>query len=230
MKKFNVLVANESHHQFAEAICQLIEVSAQQRGTGIAKRSPDYICEKMAENKAIIAISETKELVGFCYIESWSDKQYVANSGLIVNPDYRSCGVATKIKEKAFNHSRKLFPNAKLFGLTTSLPVMKINSELGYFPVTYDHLTTDEKFWNGCQSCVNYQVLMSKNKSNCLCTAMLFNPKAKSKKRWNFIKKSRLYARYMEMKKNNMLKKQTGLKMTGIQEIFKKTILKPLGI
>lgn len=214
MKKFKVYVADQSHYIFVNQICSLIEESAAQRGTGIAKRSPEYIQKKMDEGKAIIATSVDRELVGFCYIESWSEKQYVANSGLIVNPDYRGAGVGSKIKKKAFEHSRKMFPEAKLFGLTTSLPVMKINSELGYIPVTYDHLTKDEAFWNGCQSCVNYQVLLSKNKSNCLCTAMMFNPKAKSEKRWNFLKKSRLYARYLEMKKNRLLKKQSGEKLS----------------
>ncbi len=213
MKKFSVKVADNSHFKYIEQVCSLIEESAKQRGTGIAKRSPEYIQMKIEESKAIIAIATDDVLVGFCYIESWSDKQYVANSGLIVNPDYRGAGVGAKIKKKAFEHSKKMFPNAKLFGLTTSLPVMKINSDLGYIPVTYDHLTKDEAFWNGCQSCVNYQVLMSKNKSNCLCTAMMYNPKAKSEKRWNFIKKSRLYARYSEMKKNRMLKKQNGGKL-----------------
>lgn len=213
MKKFKVLVANESHFKFVEQVCSLISESAQQRGTGIAKRSPEYIHEKIAEGKAIIAISSDQELVGFCYIESWSNKAYAANSGLIVNPAFRGIGAAAQIKKKAFEHSKKMFPAAKLFGLTTSLPVMKINSDLGYVPVTYDNLTQDEAFWKGCQSCVNYQVLTSKDRKNCLCTAMLYDPKRKSQKRWNFIKKSRLYARYMEIKKNRMLKKQNGSKM-----------------
>ena len=214
MKKYNVLVASEKHIGFAEEVCTLIEVSAKQRGTGIAKRSPDYIRLKMSENKAIIAISETNELVGFCYIESWSNKEYAANSGLIVNPEYRGMGVGARIKKKAFEHSKKMFPNAKLFGLTTSLPVMKINSELGYIPVTYDHLTKDEAFWKGCQSCVNFQVLTSKERKNCLCTAMMYDPKSKSEKRWNFIKKSRLYARFMELKKKRFLKKQVRNKLS----------------
>jgi N-acetylglutamate synthase-like GNAT family acetyltransferase len=207
MNTIIVQIATSEHQLFAEEICQLIETSAAQRGTGIAKREPEYIRQKMAENKAIIALTPKKELVGFCYIETWSDKKYVANSGLIVKPEFRSSGAATKIKKKAFEHSRKMYPQAKLFGLTTSLPVMKINSELGYMPVTYDHLTTDETFWKGCQSCVNYQVLMSKNKSNCLCTAMLYDPVTVNGKRWNFLKKSKLYERFMRLKKNRLLKK-----------------------
>ncbi|MEM7296798.1 MAG: GNAT family N-acetyltransferase, partial [Bacteroidota bacterium] len=191
----------------ADEICHLIELSAQQRGTGIAKRTSEYILQKIDEGKAIIALSG-QELVGFCYIESWSDKRYVANSGLVVKHSYRSTGIATKIKRKAFEHSKNLFPKAKLFGLTTSLPVMKINSELGYIPVTYGELTQDKQFWDGCKSCVNYEILQSKNKSNCMCTAMLYDPAVKGKKRWNFMKKSKLYERFMEMKKKRLAKKQ----------------------
>lgn len=207
MNSFIVQVATSNHARFTSEICELIEESAKQRGTGIAKRSPDYIQQKMAENKAIIALLRKDTLVGFCYIEAWSDKQYVANSGLVVKSDYRSTGVATKIKRRAFEHSKKMFPKAKLFGLTTSLPVMKINSELGYQPVTYDKLTTDDAFWNGCKSCVNYEILKSKNKSNCMCTAMLFDPEKKSRNGWNVVKKSKLYERFMTMKKNRLTKK-----------------------
>ncbi|MEM9337358.1 MAG: GNAT family N-acetyltransferase [Bacteroidota bacterium] len=208
MKTFVVQVATSEHEQFANEICQLVEVSAKQRGTGIAKRSPEYIKKKIAENKAIIAVTPDRELVGFCYIESWSDKQYVANSGLIVKPEFRSTGAATKIKKKAFEHSRKKYPKAKLFGLTTSLPVMKINSDLGYIPVTYNQLTNDDAFWKGCQSCTNYQILQSKDRVNCMCTAMLFDPNRKTKRKWNFMKKSGLYERFMQMKKKRLAKKQ----------------------
>lgn len=203
MTKVVVSVATSDHKVYAEEICQLIALSAHQRGTGIAVRSPDYIRKKMEESKAIIAL-DGSELVGFCYIESWSNKQYAANSGLIVKHTYRSQGIAKKIKYKAFEHSRKLFPGAKLFGLTTSLPVMKINSELGYVPVTYTELTKDEMFWNGCKSCVNYEILMSKDKANCICTAMQFDPEKPQKKRWDFVKKSKIYERFMALKKRRM--------------------------
>lgn len=208
MNAFIVQVATSEHQRFAEEICELIEESAKKRGTGIAKRSPEYIKKKIAEQKAIIALTPKEELVGFCYIETWSDKKYVANSGLIVKPDFRSTGAATKIKKKAFDHSRKKFPEAKLFGLTTSLPVMKINSDLGYMPVTYNQLTDDDTFWSGCQSCTNYEILQSKKRVNCMCTAMLFDPVRNGKKKWNFMKKSGLYERFMQMKKKRMNKKQ----------------------
>ena len=154
-----------------------MEASAAARGTGIAKRSPDYIDQKIDEGKAVIAVTDQNEWVGFCYIETWSHGEYVANSGLIVAPAFRKSGVAKAIKQKIFNLSREKYPDAKLFGLTTGLAVMKINSDLGYEPVTYSELTQDEAFWAGCKSCVNYEILMSKDRKNCMCTAMLYDPK-----------------------------------------------------
>lgn len=207
MSKLMVRVASAEHAPFAKEICELIEISAHQRGTGIAKRSPEYIAEKMRQNKAIIA-TIGGVLAGFCYIESWGDKSYVANSGLIVKHEFRGKGIAQKVKHKAFEHSRKMYPKAKLFGLTTSLPVMKINSDLGYIPVTYSELTADEQFWKGCQSCVNYEILQSKQKKNCMCTAMLLDPEKKSKGKWDFMKKSKLYDRFMQLKKKRMTLKQ----------------------
>lgn len=159
-----------------------MEESAKARGTGIAKRSPDYIKQKMDEGKAIIAVTKDGTWVGFCYIEAWQHDKYVANSGLIVSPAFRKTGVATEIKHKIFELSREKYPHAKIFGLTTGLAVMKINSDLGYEPVTYSELTTDEEFWKGCKSCVNYEILVSKNRTNCMCTAMLFDPEEAAKK------------------------------------------------
>ena len=173
---FKVLVADESHFPFAETICNEMEESAKARGTGIAKRSPDYIREKMREGKAVIAFSAEGEWAGFCYIETWSHGEYVANSGLIVSPRFRKGGLAKLIKRRIFDLSRQTYPEAKIFGLTTGLAVMKINSELGYEPVTYSELTQDEAFWAGCRSCVNYEILMSKDRKNCMCTAMLYDP------------------------------------------------------
>jgi hypothetical protein len=154
-----------------------MEESAKARGTGIAKRSPDYVRKKMSEGKAVVATSEKGEWAGFCYIETWSHGAYVANSGLIVKPSLRKGGLAKLIKKKIFELSRTAYPDAKIFGLTTGLAVMKINSELGYEPVTYSELTQDEDFWAGCKSCVNYDILMSKERKNCMCTAMLYDPK-----------------------------------------------------
>ncbi|MDN3689927.1 GNAT family N-acetyltransferase [Cyclobacterium jeungdonense] len=176
-QKFIIKPAAEEHCHYAETITEEMERSAQARGTGIAKRSPEYIQTKMREGKAVIALSKTGQWAGFCYIEAWGHGKFVANSGLIVSPEFRKHGLAREIKREVFKLSRKKFPDAKIFGLTTGAAVMKINSELGYYPVSYSDLTTDDDFWKGCQSCVNYPILMSKNRSNCLCTAMLYEPK-----------------------------------------------------
>lgn len=161
----------------ATTITDEMEASAKARGTGIAKRTPEYIIDKINEGKAVIAVTDRGEWVGFCYIETWSHGQYVANSGLIVAPAYRKSGVAKAIKKKIFDLSREKYPDSKIFGLTTGLAVMKINSDLGYEPVTYSELTQDEAFWAGCKSCPNYEILMSKERKNCFCTAMLYDPK-----------------------------------------------------
>lgn len=174
--KLIVRLATSDDTHYAETITTEMEESAKARGTGIAKRSPAYIEQKMKEGKAVIATTQDGTWVGFCYIEAWEHGKYVANSGLIVAPAFRKTGVATEIKRKVFQLSREKYPNAKIFGLTTGLAVMKINSDLGYEPVTYSELTTDEEFWKGCQSCVNYEILMSKGRKNCMCTAMLFDP------------------------------------------------------
>jgi len=172
-----VRVATPDDKKYSTLITEEMESSAKARGTGIAKRSPSYIDEKIDEGKAVIALTRKGEWVGFCYIETWSHGEYVANSGLIVAPAFRKSGVAKSIKQKIFNLSRQKYPDAKIFGLTTGLAVMKINSDLGYEPVTYSELTQDDAFWAGCKSCVNYEILMSKDRKNCMCTAMLFDPK-----------------------------------------------------
>lgn len=181
MKSFTVQIATEQHFKYAVPICQLIEESAKQRGTGIAKRKPEYVTKKMKAGNAIIAL-HGDELAGFCYIEAWDHGKYVANSGLIVNPKFRKNGLAKKIKAKAFNHARETYPTAKVFGITTSLAVMKINSELGYSPVTFSELTQDDAFWKGCQSCPNYDILQRNERKLCLCTGMLAPSKEESMK------------------------------------------------
>ncbi|WP_313100845.1 GNAT family N-acetyltransferase [Epilithonimonas sp.] len=169
-------VSSEKHLVYVEEIKNEMEDSAKKRGTGIAKRSSEYLSKKISEGNSIIAIDENGTWAGFCYIETWTNGEYVANSGLIVSPQFRNAGLATQIKERIFQLSREKYPNAKIFGLTTGLAVMKINSSLGYKPVIYSELTQDEQFWNGCKNCVNYEILMMKERKNCLCTAMLYVP------------------------------------------------------
>ena len=209
---FQILVADASHKSYADQITEEMANSAQARGTGIAKRSPAYIETKMEEGKAVIALTSDGKWAGFCYIEAWGHGKYVANSGLIVAPDYRKYGLARMIKQEIFKLSRKKYPESKIFGLTTGAAVMKINSELGYIPVAYSDLTDDNEFWKGCQSCVNYEILMSKNRQNCLCTAMLYDPQSKKNHtedlalRQDFKKELKLFDRWVSLKKYVMLK------------------------
>src|SRR5690606_35877172 len=165
-------IGNKNHAIYAEEICAEIEKSAKVRGTGIAKREPEYIRKKLNNGNAIIAL-DGDQFVGFCYIEVFEGKKYVSNSGLIVKDTYRQMGIAKKIKYRVCELAREKVRQARIFGITTSLAVMKINSELGYKPVTYSELTQDELFWKGCQSCPNYDILMRNNKKMCLCTGML---------------------------------------------------------
>ncbi len=170
-----VMYATDEHVPYAEYVCQLIYESALQRGTGIARRSPEYIAKKMTGGKAVVAMHGDK-LVGFSYIESWEHGDFVATSGLIVDPEYRHLGLARRIKEKTFELARLRFPFAKIFSITTSLPVMKLNSRMGYKPVTFSELTEDEEYWKGCQGCKNYDILQRNNRRMCLCTGMLYDP------------------------------------------------------
>ena len=178
--EFTIQVARPEHGSYAEAICTLIEDAARARGIGIAKRDPAYIRAKIEEGKAVIAL-HGDELAGFCYIETWTHNKYVVNSGLIVADKFRKQGLARRIKRRAFDLSREKYPEAKLFGITTSLAVMKINSELGYKPVTFSELTDDDVFWSGCQSCPNYDVLTRMERKMCLCTGMLYDPAQEEK-------------------------------------------------
>lgn len=203
-----VRVANHLDTHYALRITDEMEASAKARGTGIAKRSPEYIATKMLEGKAIIAVTPSGQWVGFCYIEEWSHGKFVANSGLIVAPEFRKSGVAKLIKQRIFSLSREKYPESKIFGLTTGLAVMKINSDLGYEPVTYSELTDDEVFWAGCKSCVNYDILMSKERKNCMCTAMLFDPTEKIEPKdtaADFKENSSLYERFTRLKQSKLL-------------------------
>ena len=223
METNNILirVASPEDSRFAATITDEMQSSAQARGTGIAKRSPDYIQRKISEGKAVIAVTRQGEWVGFCYIEAWGHDKFVANSGLIVAPAYRKSGVAKLIKQRIFNLSRERYPDAKIFGLTTGLAVMKINSDLGYEPVTYSELTDDEEFWAGCKSCVNFDILMSKERKNCMCTAMLYDPAdhfEPEETKADFKQNSKLYERFMKIKQSKLLnifkKKERGGSLT----------------
>ena len=170
-----IMVATADHVSYVSEILHTIEESSKVRGTGIAKRSEDYVKQKMLEGKAIIALADGR-FAGFCYIETWSNKSYICNSGLIVHPDFRGFHLATRIKHRSFRLSREKFPEAKCFSLTSGAAMLKINSDLGYRPVTFPELTLDDSFWNGCKGCVNHDILDRTDRRYCICTAMLFDP------------------------------------------------------
>ncbi|MFT3827529.1 MAG: GNAT family N-acetyltransferase [Chitinophagaceae bacterium] len=170
-----VRIADSNDAHYARTITDEMEDSAIKRGTGISKRSPESIIQKMEQGKAVIALTRDGEWVGFSYIEVWSNGEFVSNSGLIVNPAYRNRGVAAAIKEQIFLLSREKYPGAKIFSITTGLAIMKMNARLGFETVTYSELTKEKTFWEGCKSCVNYNILQDKHCTNCLCTAMLYD-------------------------------------------------------
>ena len=173
--EIKVFVAGAEHEVYVDTILQTIADAAKVRGTGIAKRTHEYLTTKMKEAKAVIALSGDR-FAGFSYIETWGNKQYVTTSGLIVHPDFRGLGVAKEIKDMTFSLARTRWPHAKIFSLTSGAAVMKMNTELGYQPVTFADLTDDEAFWRGCEGCVNVDVLHRTGRKYCICTAMLYDP------------------------------------------------------
>ena len=170
-----VIVADASHEKYVDTILKTISDAAKVRGTGIAKRTHEYLATKMREAKAVIALDGDK-FAGFSYIETWGNKQYVTTSGLIVHPDYRGLGLSKRIKNLTFTLARVRWPQAKIFSLTSGSAVMKMNTQLGYHPVTFNDLTADESFWQGCEGCINVDVLHRTNRRYCICTAMLYDP------------------------------------------------------
>ncbi len=171
-----VRIGRQSDVKYAAQISEETFVSAQARGTGISRRSPAMIAEKLSSGKAVIALTKTGEWVGFSYFEVWAHGEFVSNSGLIVAPEFRNLGVAHAIKEQVFELSRKQYPNAKIFSITTGIAIMRMNARLGFETVTFDEIPHDPAFWEGCRSCVNHHILQSKGCRNCFCTAMLFTP------------------------------------------------------
>lgn len=199
-----IVIANKTHIKYASIISDTITESAAVRGTGIAKRTPEYIMAKMENGNAVIAL-DGESFAGFCYIEKWSHGKFVANSGLIVHPNYRNMGLAKKIKQKIFEHSRTKFPDSKIFSITTGLAVMKMNTNLGYKPVPFSELTDDSTFWDGCQTCKNYDVLTRTERKLCLCTGMLYDPASIPNVKKQV--KSKVFQRLKHIKETMFLKK-----------------------
>ena len=175
MEEIEVMVADATHEKYIDTILETIESAAKVRGTGIAKRTHEYILTKMKEAKAVIALAGDR-FAGFSYIETWGNKQYVTTSGLIVHPDFRGQGLAKRIKNLTFTLARTRWPHAKIFSLTSGAAVMAMNTQLGYHPVTFAELTDDEAFWRGCEGCINVDVLKRTGRKYCICTGMLYDP------------------------------------------------------
>ena len=175
-EEIEVLVAGPEHEKYVDTILDTIAEAAKVRGTGIAKRTHEYLTKKMLEAKAVIALTKDGRFAGFSYIETWGNKQYVTTSGLIVHPDFRGLGLAKRIKDMTFTLARIRWPHAKIFSLTSGAAVMAMNTQLGYKPVTFAELTDDEAFWRGCEGCVNVDVLHRTDRKYCICTGMLFDP------------------------------------------------------
>lgn len=173
--ELTVEVASEKHLIYVDEILNTIEEAAKVRGTGIAKRKPEYLAQKIREAKAVIALKGDR-FAGFSYIETWEHKRYVTTSGLIVHPDFRGLGLAKRIKDLTFSLARTRWPHAKIFSLTSGAAVMTMNTQLGYKPVTFAELASDEAFWRGCDGCVNVDVLKRTDRKYCICTGMLFDP------------------------------------------------------
>ena len=199
-----IVIATSDHLRYAQIISETIDDSARQRGTGIAKRTPEYIERKMKNGNAVIAL-DGENFAGFCYIETFGEKNFVVHSGLIVHPDYRERGLAKRIKRRVFEHSREKYPDAKVFGITTGLAVMKINYELGYKPVTFSELTDDPEVWKGCQTCQNYDVLQRTDRKMCLCTGMLYDGKKEKEQKHPY--DSKVLSRLKRIKQSLFLKK-----------------------
>ena len=171
-----IRIADDRDTKYVPEIIAETEKSAIARGSGIAKRTVTSVNEKILAGKAVIALTSNGEWVGFSYLESYEQGKFVSNSGLIVAPKFRNSGVARSIKKRIFRLSRKLYPTSKIFSITSGPAIMRMNAKLGFLPVSFAEITHDEQFWDGCKSCVNYDILERKKKCNCLCTAMLFDP------------------------------------------------------
>ena len=170
-----VMVADASHEKYVDTILDTIEKAAKVRGTGIAKRTHEYVATKMKEAKAVIALYGD-ECVGFSYLETWGTTQHVTPPVPIGDPKVRGLGVAKRIKDLTFTLARTRWPHAKIFSLTSGAAVMAMNTQLGYHPVTFADLTDDEAFWRGCEGCINVDVLKRTGRKYCICTGMLYDP------------------------------------------------------
>ena len=176
---FTVIPATKEHHCYIRDILATIYDASKVKGNSIVMRDPEYLAAKTNEGKAVIAL-KGDEFAGFCYLECWQNEKFVAHSGLIVKPEYCGQGLASKIKEATFQICRTMFPNAKIFNITKSEAVIKIDTRLGFKIVPYTELTDDPAFWKGCETRPHYHTLLKNNMQSCECTGLVFNPESVS--------------------------------------------------
>ena len=170
-----IKVAEANDEKYVDTIIDTIREAAKKRGTGIAERTHEYVATKMREGKAVLALCGER-FAGFSYIDTWGNRHYVTTSGLIVHPDFLGRGIAKRIKDYTFTLARVRWPKAKIFSLTSGDAVMKMNTQLGYVPVSFNQLTDDDAFWRGCEGCCNHDILVAKQRKFCICTGMLYDP------------------------------------------------------
>ena len=170
-----IKAAEANDEKYVDTIIDTIREAAKKRGTGIAERTHEYVATKMREGKAVLALCGER-FAGFSYIETWGNRHYVTTSGLIVHPDFLGRGIAKRIKDYTFTLARVRWPKAKIFSLTSGDAVMKMNTQLGYVPVSFNQLTDDDAFWRGCEGCCNHDILVAKQRKFCICTGMLYDP------------------------------------------------------
>lgn len=169
-----VRLAHAQDHGFVQNIITEIEKASKIKGTGICKRDPALIIQKITEGNAVIAVTRSGTWVGFCYIQAHDDGRFVSSCALVVSPCFRKLRVATRIKKHVLALAKNKYPAAKIFGLTTSPAVMQINKELQYEEVSYDAITQSDSFWQSCRSCENYHTLLTNEGKKCLCKAMMY--------------------------------------------------------
>lgn len=178
--EFTIEKARCIHTFWIKEICEVTLSLVISHGRDISEHSPELLETKMKKGEAVIAFASDGRWAGFSFISSCENGSYISNSALVIAPEFRHTGLVKKIKRKIFELSREMYPDACIFSLTSDLTVMKMNHKLGFKRVNFSELPSNSLFWESCKSCINCPVLMSQERKNCLCTAMLYNPKQNS--------------------------------------------------
>ena len=152
----------------AEAICREVEAGA----IGMALRTPELLRAKMLAGDALIA-TRGGHWAGFCYLSPWEGGRFVSTSALIVPQPFRGLGTARLLKHASLELARRRYPGARLFGITMSPSVAKINLELGLRQVPYSEITSDPGFWQGCETCPFHAELVANRGVTCRCRAFV---------------------------------------------------------